>query len=106
MDTELSKAEWLEFHAAACADALQRFPDAHPDIRQYLSLVIMGEYPADTPHHLYPLAKSSVMCWVICSARDDYRYARSAARNYCEQLLESLPHKELPDELKAYHEPE
>ena len=105
MATELSKAEWLEFHAAACADALQRFPDAHPDVRQYLGLAILGEYPMEAPIALWMLAPdNAAIQMLICSGLEDGEYLVSAFRGYCRELRRQGV--ELPEELKEYYEPE
>lgn len=103
MATELSKAEWLEFHAAACADALQRFPDAHPDIRQYLALAILGEYPMEAPIALWMLAPyNAALQMLICSGLDNGEYIASAVHGYCRELRRQGV--VLPEELKAYYE--
>lgn len=104
MATELSKAEWLEFHAAACADALQRYPDAHPDVRQYLGLAILGEYPMEAPTDLWNSAQGHLSLQVlICSGLEKGEYIASAVRGYCRELRRQGV--ELPDELKHYYEP-
>ena len=95
----------MDFHAAACADALQRFPDAHPDVRQYLGLAILGEYPMEAPTDLWTSAQGHLSLQVlICSGLEDGEYLVSAFRGYCRELRRQGV--ELPDELKAYYEPE
>ena len=46
---EFSRAKVLDFHAAACADALQHYPDLPAEVLHYLASVQICEYPDISP---------------------------------------------------------
>jgi len=101
--TDFERAKVLDFHAAACADALQRFPELHPDVRQYLGLAILGEYPMDTPTDRRIISRGNLpLQMLICSGPEGGFYIHYAGYSYCRELRRQGV--ELPAELKHYYE--
>ena len=110
---EFSREKVLDFHAAACADALQHYPELPVEVLQYLAAVQICEYPEKSPistfqyerftqvlyHPVYPL--------LVHGTRPMHEII-GAVRNYIQIVTKEnyygIAPRAVSDELMKYYE--